>query len=261
MVRRLLIIILIIATFLLGNVANFWLVWWLFSKVDQSIVPWPGNLSAQEGMLIDIGLLMLYFILHSLFATRRFWRIISLEGEGYRRSLYVCFAGLTIIGVTVHWVPVPNVIWQTTEQARLLLDIIYWIGCAIVVVSQLCVDIFAFLGVRDLWLLLLGKKGASTTTETLVFRGPYRYCRHPLYIGLLVMLWSASTMSVGRMIFATITTLYIVVGTKLEERKLVEDFGDSYCHYQKEVPGFFPRFSPYRPQKDLQTKGNKKEMK
>jgi protein-S-isoprenylcysteine O-methyltransferase Ste14 len=64
--------------------------------------------------------------------------------------------------------------------------------------------------------------------------------RLPLYLGFIVAFWAAPTMTAGRMLFAAVTTAYIVVGIMLEERDLVELFGDEYRRYKSRVSMLMP---------------------
>lgn len=64
--------------------------------------------------------------------------------------------------------------------------------------------------------------------------------RHPLYLGFLIAFWVTPEMSVGHLVFALTSTLYILIGTQLEEKDLVELFGDKYRVYQKNVGMLLP---------------------
>ena len=74
----------------------------------------------------------------------------------------------------------------------------------------------------------------------LAIRGPYRWVRHPLYSFVLLLIWSCPDLSVDRIMFNVLMTGWIVVGTYLEERDLVDEFGDDYQEYQRRVPMLVP---------------------
>jgi protein-S-isoprenylcysteine O-methyltransferase Ste14 len=65
--------------------------------------------------------------------------------------------------------------------------------------------------------------------------------RHPLYIGWLVIFWAAPVMTIAHLVFAIMTTAYILIAIQLEERDLLDAFGSQYADYRRRTPMLIPR--------------------
>eukprot|EP01083_Nonionella_stella_P006663 19314_1 len=74
----------------------------------------------------------------------------------------------------------------------------------------------------------------------IIIRGVYGIVRHPLLLGALLMLWTTPFMTVQRLVFAIVWTVYIWIGIYLEERDLICKFGAQYTQYSKIVPKLLP---------------------
>jgi steroid 5-alpha reductase family enzyme len=103
---------------------------------------------------------------------------------------------------------------------------------------SLMIDHFDLFGARQVWLHLRGRAYAG-----LPFRTPmlYKFIRHPLYIGWTIAFWAIPTMTVSHLLFAVVLTVYMALAARVEERDLVEYFGQQYEDYRRRVPMFVPR--------------------
>jgi methanethiol S-methyltransferase len=100
-------------------------------------------------------------------------------------------------------------------------------------------DSLSFFGIRQI--LNFGKK--NNTSYEIRKNGLLGIVRHPMYFALIVFLW-CRIFSMTDLLINTMLTIYVIIGTFLEEKKLVLEFGDSYVKYQKEVPMLIPFAKP-----------------
>lgn len=98
-------------------------------------------------------------------------------------------------------------------------------------------DPLSFFGIRQI--LNFGRSKKSNPSNEIKKNGLLGIIRHPMYFALIIYLWS-QTYRASDIVGNTVLTIYIIIGTILEERKLVLEFGDTYVNYQKEVPMLIP---------------------
>lgn len=196
-----------------------------------------------HALAVDLALLLLFSVQHSVMARpgfKRAWtRIVPPAVE---RSTYLLFSSAALLFLFWKWEPMGGVIWNAGSPAgRYGMYGLYVVGWLIVLVATFLINHFDLFGLRQVWLNLRKKKYTG-----LVFRTPgfYRMVRHPLYVGWLLVFWSTPRMTAAHLLFALVTTIYILVAIKLEERDLME-IHPEYSGYRKRVPMLIPGgFSP-----------------
>ena len=192
-----------------------------------------------EALLIDLGLLTLFAVQHSVMARpafKRWWtRFVP---EAVERSTYVLMSSLALAVMYVFWEPIGGVFWTTSGVAREIVIAIYLLGWALLLYTSFLIDHFDLFGLRQVWNRLQGN-----AYEPPKFYTPslYRVVRHPLYVGWLTIFWAAPTMTVAHLVLALGTTGYILIAIQLEERDLVTAFGDRYVSYRRSTPMLIPR--------------------
>jgi len=220
------------ATFLyaVGFVGNFWV-----PKAMDS----PRESSLAVALAINLGLLALFALQHSVMARpafKRGWtRLIPPAAE---RSTYTLLSSLALILLFWQWRPLGGVVWQVhNELGRALLLTGFWFGWGLVLVTTFLLNHLDLFGLRQVWLHFRGR-----AYQPLPFKapGPYRLVRHPLYVGWFFAFWATPTMTVTHLVFALMTTAYILVAIRLEERDLLDALPE-YAQYRREVPMLLPR--------------------
>jgi len=220
------------ATFLyaVGFIGNF--------AVPRTLdgVPRTGFAAA---LLIDLGLLGLFAIQHSVMARPAFKRWFTrLVPESAERSTYVLLSSLALIAMFAWWQPLGGIVWSVTDSTlRGVLWGAFAFGWLLVLVSTFLINHFDLFGLRQVWLQLIRRPYSALAFRT---PGPYRYVRHPLYVGWFFAFWAAPTMTISHLVFAIATTAYILIAIQLEEHDLVEHFGQTYRDYKQRVPMLIP---------------------
>jgi methanethiol S-methyltransferase len=220
------------ATFLyaLGFVGNF---------IVPATLDGVPRMSTGKALAIDLVLLGLFAVQHSLMARPFFKRWLTrLIPESAERSTYVLFSSLALIALFMFWQPLGGVVWKVTDPVwQAALYTLFAFGWLLVLVATFLINHFDLFGLRQVWLQLLDRPYRSLKFGT---PGPYKMVRHPLYLGWLFAFWATPTMTGTHLLFAFMTTAYILVAIQLEERDLVESLGDDYVQYRRKVPMIIP---------------------
>lgn len=192
-----------------------------------------------QAFLVNVGLLGLFGLQHSAMARQEFkiwWTTIV--PQSVERSTYVLFSSLCLITLFYFWQPLGITIWNVENPIfRNLLYVCFGFGWLLVLVTTFLINHFDLFGLRQVYLYLRGK---DYTPLSFVTPGPYNHVRHPLYVGWFFAFWSTPTMTVAHLVFAVVTTVYILVAIQLEERDLVKIHGQAYADYRDRVPMLIP---------------------
>lgn len=192
-----------------------------------------------NAFIINVILLGIFAVQHSLMARpffKKWWTgIIPKAAE---RSTYTLFSSLALILVFHLWQPMGGIIWQVDDSTgRVILYSLFGFGWALVLVSTFLINHFDLFGLRQVYLNFIGKEYTALPFST---PGFYKLIRHPLYLGWFFAFWATPTMTVAHLAFAIITTIYILLAIRWEEKDLLEALGEDYANYRKMVPMIIP---------------------
>ena len=198
----------------------------------QPTLPWAYAVG------VNLALLTLFAVQHSVMARpafKRWWtRFVP---EAAERSTYVLFSNIAMIVMFAFWQPIGGVVWDIPcVEGRATIYALYGLGWLTVLYTTCLLNHFELFGLRQVYLYFCGRPYTP-----LPFNEPslYRYVRHPLYVGWLMVFWFAPTMTLAHLLFAVVTTAYIVIAIQLEERDLADSL-PAYAEYRKRVPMLVP---------------------
>lgn len=234
-----------IVYFIYASVAIFMALGGLFALGLLALDFWmpglfiPGHETLQHGLWIDGGLILLFGLQHSWMARAKFKQQMGrFIPPVLVKSNYILLSGFCLLVIAGFWVRVPTVVYDLRETwAYWLFLFISIAGLGLVGWAGKVLNGAELLGVDVLRTVFTGKEAPESEFMT---PGPYRFVRHPIYTGILLLLWSIPVATLDQLLFSVGFTLYLVIGTKYEEKDLLARFGEKYHDYQRKVPMFIP---------------------
>lgn len=196
------------------------------------------NVPITQALLINLGLLGIFAIQHSIMARPAFkaW-ITRFIPTSMERSTYTLLSSLALIALFVFWEPMGGLVWDIENLIGVsLMYAGFGAGWFLVLFCTFLINHFDLFGLRQVWLNFRNQP----YTE-LEFKLPflYRIVRHPMYVGWFLAFWCIPTMTVAHLVFAIATGIYILIAIQLEERDLMVAHPE-YRQYRKQVPMLVP---------------------
>jgi protein-S-isoprenylcysteine O-methyltransferase Ste14 len=178
------------------------------------------------GLLVNTALFGIFALHHSVLARDGMKAAMArLVSPPLERSTYVWVASVLFIVACLAWRPIAGVVYRIPPPGAWLIGAVQLLGGILTLDAARRIDVRVLAGLRP----------EPAQDGQLVARGTYRVVRHPIYLGWVLLVWAAPDMTMGRLVFAIISTSYLVVAVPFEERSLRRRFGPSYDDYRRQV--------------------------
>ena len=198
-----------------------------------------------ERLVFNTLIFLAFFLQHSLMSRRSFRRRVSvLIPSQYQGAVYTVASGFVLSAFVAFWQGSDLVLFDLHGLPGGVMRAFYFLsilGTGWGMWALRSIDMFGLDPIIE------NLRGTPPPPMTFTIRGPYRWVRHPLYLFMIVLFWSCPSLTADRLLFNLLWTIWVVIGTILEERDLVHDFGKAYRDYQAIVPmlvphGFHPAY-------------------
>ena len=189
-------------------------------------VPAPDSSDALRDAASNVGLFTVFALHHSIMARTGAKRwIIRMVPPELERSVYVWIASVLFMAVCWLWQPLPGVVWHV-QGPGIILYIAQAFGVALTIAAARIVGIWELAGVKQ-----------PNPANAIEFKaeGPFGLVRHPIYLGWILMLFPTPVMTTSQLLFAAVSTMYLVIAIPWEEHLLLDTFGDKYRIYQQQM--------------------------
>jgi methanethiol S-methyltransferase len=198
--------------------------WWYFVRLDNVATG-----SGLPAVARDGALLAMFAAHHSVFAREPIKRRLRWIPRRLVRTLYVWVSSALFIVVIGGWQPIGGEVYQARNLMKPLFWFVQLAGVALIWRAVAGLNPLDLAGIREAAGQPPGRR------ELLRVDGPYRWVRHPVYLGWVLLFCGVPHMTADRLVFAALTSLYLVAAIPLEERSLVQTFGDEYVRYGTRV--------------------------
>jgi protein-S-isoprenylcysteine O-methyltransferase Ste14 len=189
---------------------------------------------------------VLWAVVHSVTAApgpKAFFRRLMGERvyDGWYRLLYNLFATLTFLPVLyLLAILIPGTpVWVVPRPLSYGVNLVQLLGLLGLLVALWQTDVWEFAGLRQAFRFVSGQKELTRPSQ-LVTGGTYALMRHPLYFFSLLIIWFTPNLRLNVLALNVVMTLYFLIGSYYEERRLLAYFGEAYREYRQQVPYLFP---------------------
>ncbi len=198
-------------------------------------------------LAFDAALCLMFFAQHSILIRRSVRNSLGRVIPEYCYGVFYTFSSSIALLLLI-------LLWQRSPvELYALHDWTQWMFRAVLLLAFVCV----FWGIRSLErfdafginVLLAHLRKERVPPAKLTITGPYRLLRHPFYACAIVAVWATPVLTLDRLLFNVLVTVWIILGAGLEERDLLAEFGEGYAGYRRAVPMLMPRLTISRRRK------------
>lgn len=217
-------------------------------RLAHAVTPDPPGADVLWPVLVNIALFTVFALHHSLLARSgaKAW-LARAAPPALERTIYVWTASALFAAVCLLWRPAPALVYELSGAAAWGATAARVLGVWLTLEAAARIDPRELAGLRQAW--TFGDRSdrgrdsipsptspiADASASPLVARGGYGLVRHPIYLGWILMVWGVPVMSAGRLTFAAVSTLYLLLAIPFEERSLHARFGPAYAGYARIV--------------------------
>jgi len=179
----------------------------------------------RAAVVTDVLLFTIFAAHHSVFAREPVKsRVARLVPDRLLRSSYVWIASLLLMSVCGVWQPIGGKVYEVVGWRAAAHASVQVAGLLLIAGAVRKIDALELAGIRE-----------HTGHQPLQITGPYRWVRHPLYLGWMLATFGAAHMTGDRLVFSGISALYLIVAMPIEERALRRSLGETYARYEQRV--------------------------
>ena len=191
------------------------------------------------GVLVwDSLLCLMFFAQHSTMIRKAFrHRLTAIVPHPFQGALYAVASGAVLIVIVLFWQNTEQTLISLQGNSRWVAHGVFFASLIGMMWGMRALRSFDMFGIQP---ILAHIRASHVRAMPLTIRGPYRWVRHPLYFFMLVLIWCCPDVTMDRLLFNVLFTAWIVLGTLLEERDLIAEFGETYLNYQRKVPMLIP---------------------
>lgn len=196
-----------------------------------------------QAAAIDVALVLLFGLHHSATARTAFKaRWVKIVPAPIERATYLYMTAVMSAVLVIFWHPVPIRLWDVGLPWAGAIYGLYLAVWGVMFAATFHFGHFSFFGVAQAWAEF---RKSPPGRAGMTVRFLYALVRHPISLGWMVTPLITPHLTVGHLVFAAATFVYIMLATPLEEADLVAELGDEYREYRKRTPAFLPQLRPH----------------